>query len=372
MGPWPSLATVRSIYSTTYAEARQTWLSRVRRCGAVATSLLYPHARSGPDGGALASDVLWLGNPDAAAVLVLISGTHGIEGYAGSAIQSLALEWVATADPVARGDVALLVIHALNPWGVAWYRRCDDSGIDLNRHFVDFDQPLPANPDFAFVRPWLREPDPGRRQEGLRELQKRLGDSRYQMALSGGQYSDPGLPFFGGTGPSFSRAVVEDVIQRFQLAARSLLVLDLHTGLGPWGYGELICDHAPGSAGARVARVAFGGAIGEPALGTSSSVPKTGLLDYHWHRIMNDAGCFLTLEFGSYSVEGLFDCIIRDHQYWASAGPQSLDCPGWNPVREALLEHFCPADIYWRQAVLARACQLIGQALDFLGQQDKG
>ena len=39
------------------------------------------------DGGALALDVATLGEPDAPAVLLIVSGTHGVEGFTGSALQ---------------------------------------------------------------------------------------------------------------------------------------------------------------------------------------------------------------------------------------------------------------------------------------------
>ncbi len=44
------------------------------------------------------------------------------------------------------------MIHALNPWGMQWARRCDEQGIDINRNFIDFNQLSPVNPHYAAVR----------------------------------------------------------------------------------------------------------------------------------------------------------------------------------------------------------------------------
>ena len=82
-------------------------------------------------------DAFYLGKQDARKVMVFISGTHGIEGFCGSAIQRYLLtEIFPTLE--SNDDCAFLFIHALNPWGMANYRRCDELGIDLNRNFIDF------------------------------------------------------------------------------------------------------------------------------------------------------------------------------------------------------------------------------------------
>ena len=41
--------------------------------------------------------------------------------------------------------VAVLYIHALNPYGFSWWRRTTHENVDLNRNFRDFGAPLPRN-----------------------------------------------------------------------------------------------------------------------------------------------------------------------------------------------------------------------------------
>ena len=74
-----------SPYAPNYAAARQQFLAVATLAGAALESLLHP--QRGPDRGELAIDLAWLGPHDARRVLVLISGTHGVEGYQGSAAQ---------------------------------------------------------------------------------------------------------------------------------------------------------------------------------------------------------------------------------------------------------------------------------------------
>jgi len=136
-------------------------------------------------------------------------------------------------------------------------------------------------------------------------------------------------------------------------------VIDLHTGLGPYGHGEVICDHPPDSAGVTAARQWYGDSVTLPQAGTSSSVPKSGLLDYAWHAVMDRSGCFVTLEFGTFGTDCLFDVLLSDHQLWERA-----DCAAERAAhRQLMRRHFCPDDPAWREIVLFRARQVIAQGL---------
>ena len=70
----------------TYAEARAAFLVAARSVGAVWHE--YAHPLRGPDNTPLAIDVAVLDKPNTAKKLVLISGVHGVEAYAGSMIQT--------------------------------------------------------------------------------------------------------------------------------------------------------------------------------------------------------------------------------------------------------------------------------------------
>ncbi len=364
MSLWPAPAHYQSYFSRSYAEARQCWLDRVRRSNWQHQAFSYPlHKAFAPDGSVLHTDGLWLGPADARRVLVLLSGTHGVEGYAGSAIQSYLLEGCIQEQLSLPAETAILFVHALTPWGMAWYRRCDEHGIDLNRNFIDFTDP-PTNPGFRTIRPCLQISEPALRTQTLQTLAKTLGRRDYDIAVSAGQYVDALAPYYGGKAPAHGHRVVDTLICEHQLAQRELVVLDLHTGLGPWAYGELICDHPANSSGAQTAQGLFGPQVSHTELGTSSSVPKHGLLDYAWHRIMNAHSCFLTLEFGSYNTDELFTRVIEDHLQWRRSGKAALAAGEPLTTAAAMLEHFCPADPYWRAAVLWRALQVVRQALE--------
>src|SRR5262249_2635439 len=82
-------------------------------------------ARAGPD--------------DAAKLLILSSGLHGPEAFFGSASQ---LAWIDSLPPgwEPPPGTAVLLLHALNPFGFARIRRANEGNVDLNRNFIDADE----------------------------------------------------------------------------------------------------------------------------------------------------------------------------------------------------------------------------------------
>tara|TARA_R110001592_G_scaffold291131_2_gene560454 strand:+ start:61312 stop:62436 length:1125 start_codon:yes stop_codon:yes gene_type:complete len=307
----------------------------------------------------LGTNTVWLGPLDAKQVLVFISGTHGVEGFCGSAIQQFFLSQL-TEDLMPK-DTAILMIHSLNPWGMQWARRCDASGIDLNRNFVDYQHVEMLDPEYEGILSTLMNSQD--RYQEMQNQSEKWGQQSFDRIFSGGQYVHKWAPFFGGQSPAHGRNVIEAVIERYDLPNRNTMVIDLHTGLGPWAFGELISDHPVNSHGNQQAKDIFGAAIANAHEGASFSVPKVGLLDYCFHDYMTEKGFFLTLEFGSYGSAALFEVLLSDHVYWRDNQPYSLNEAGYQFYRERMIEHFCPKDSIWQQAVLFKAWQVFDRLI---------
>ena len=355
----PLAAIDTTVFPGSYAAGRQRWLTHTTKLSGHTKFLPYPCDSLGPKGEQLVTDTVWIGPEDASRVLVLLGGTHGIEGFAGSAIQIDQLALLAEKHVVIPADTAVLMVHALTPWGYAWQRRCDADGVDLNRNSIDFSRPLPENKDYESLKDVFYLPDAAQRKIALAEFGQQHGRVALEKAVSAGQYSDPSGPFYGGKAPAHGRLACEDLMRHYALQQRDLAVIDLHTGLGSYGYGEIICDHRPDSAGTRTAQNWYGDSVALPLLGTSSSVPKTGLLDYAWHAIMNGRSCYVTLEFGTFSTDQLFEILLRDHQLWAQPGNGKARLEHSKIMRR----HFSPDDQAWQEMVLFRARQVIAQGL---------
>lgn len=232
--------------SATYQIARVGFLAAAESAGAsVAT---FAHPLPGPEGEPLSVDVAELGPSDAGTVVLVTSATHGVEGYCGSALQTHWLAHHAADRPI---DVRLVMVHALNPYGMAWVRRVNEDNVDLNRNFVDWTLPVPPNPDYDGIADlvvpteWTEEAQQ-RTMAALLSLLAEWGYPKLQTVVSGGQYAHPKGVFYGGTGPVWSHRWLRDWCRSNLTEAKRLVIIDLHTGLGEWGHGELIGGGGPG------------------------------------------------------------------------------------------------------------------------------
>ncbi len=351
-----------SCFATDYQQARQAFFHACQHLNLKPKSYAHPH--TGPNGESLTTDVVWLGNSQAQTVLVMLSATHGVEGFCGSAAQVDFLIHYKTLPP----DVAVLLVHAVNPYGFAWLRRVDEAGVDLNRNYVDFSQPLPRNDGYSaladvIVPPTLHQQALKQCDATLAHYQQIHGDEAYEKALSSGQYTHANGLFYGGQQPCWSRITCETIMAEFQLTARKrVAVIDFHTGLGPWAYGEPICDHIPSSLGAKLARLWYGSAVTEPALGTSSSVAKYGLSDFGWMHVLGDKLVFIALEFGTDSFENMKQVLRADHWLHAQCQVNWAD-EQTQMIKADIRQHFYPTSMAWQEKVLRRSRECIAQAI---------
>ncbi|MCF8168476.1 MAG: M14 family metallopeptidase, partial [Rhodoferax sp.] len=227
-------------YASDFVGARQQFREAAAQAGAVLASL--PHPQTGPDGADLSVDLAWLGPLGANRVLVLISGTHGVEGYQGSAAQIGFLQTTAGTLPA---DTAALLIHGLNPYGFAWVRRVNEDNVDINRNYLDFSRPLPANPGYAQVHdlilPEALAPAAlAQLQQQLLAYMARVGKAAAATAITGGQYTHPHGIFYGGQAPCWSKRQLGIIARCHLQSARLVWLLGHHTRLGAVGHTQLI------------------------------------------------------------------------------------------------------------------------------------
>jgi amidohydrolase len=229
-----------AFFAQTYAGARAGFLAAAAARGLGVQS--YPHPLLGMDGEPLAMDVLRDGPADAEALLLVSSACHGVEGFCGSGVQRALLADDGFREAAMATGVAVLYIHALNPWGFSWWRRTTHENVDLNRNFHDFHGPLPANPGYdelatAIVPAHWPSPEAEARLAAYAAAQ---GERALQTAVTAGQYAHPEGLFYGGRAPTWSQQTLRHVLQDHGRRCHRLGWIDLHTGLGPSGHGERI------------------------------------------------------------------------------------------------------------------------------------
>jgi hypothetical protein len=242
---FPSAVTqmpVADYFSADYPTARERFCAAAERAGAHLSRYLLPE-RLGPLRGSLSIDVARLGPERATDALVVLSGTHGVEGLAGAGCQvGFLTDRLYEALP---SSACALLVHAVNPHGFAWLRRVNEDNVDLNRNFVDFSQP-PPSADYEPLHDWLVPADweGDVRARADAAIQKYISDHSmrdFQQAVTGGQYTRPDGLFYGGTAPTWSAQTLQRLLpEQLSDAVRRVAVLDLHTGLGPMAYGEPI------------------------------------------------------------------------------------------------------------------------------------
>jgi hypothetical protein len=355
--------TVETPFSATYAEARDKFRAATLAVAARLETIRHP--LRGPDGAFLACDVARLGPTDATRVLVTISGTHGVEGYCGSGAQIAALrEGLFAGLP---HDVAVVAIHAINPHGFAWTRRVTEDNVDLNRNFVDHAMPYPANPGYATLRAAICPAnwDPATRMATRQTLDSygaTYGAMALQKAISGGQYEDPDGVFFGGHAATWSNRTLRRIFAEIGTTAREIAVIDYHTGLGPYGHGELITSaHSNRPAFARLSDWLGRDQLTSPDLGNSSSAPLVGVNAAGMREAAPRAQVsVVALEFGVRPLAETLDALRADA--WLHAH-EPFGSPEWSDIKAAMRATFYGDEPNWKTLIVRRSFEVTRRLL---------
>jgi len=351
------------------AECRARFLSICAARGFVAAS--YEHPLRGPDGAALYTDAVLLGPSNAANVLVIVSGTHGVEGYAGSLCQA---SWLSTFDPkMLDAGTSVLLIHMLNPWGAAWRRRHNEDNVDLNRSFIDRRVQPPINEahdDLVArgVMDALDGSDPDRAWSTVTDYRKSAGEEAFTTAVFRGQYTSPDGFNYGGQAATWSQATLATILTSLLTQPKTIALVDLHTGLGSFGFGTAICLEPPGSDRISVLRSWYSSGF-VALLVDRGGLPYElqGDLSNGVQRILPLAEVLaISLEFGTYDAERFARLMVSDE--WVRRHGAEATSQG-EAIRADLLHFFCPDSRSWREMILARAFQVFRSALDGLAHR---
>jgi hypothetical protein len=346
-------------FARDYAAARRKFFLAAELAGTTVRS--YRHPQSGPNGEEMATDVAWLGDPCARGVVVVTSGVHGPELFCGSAAQVDAL---LDRDATRPADVALLLVHAVNPYGTAWLRRTNEDNLDINRNFIDFDKPLPQNPGYAeladaFVPADANAATMAAADARIAEYGRRHGDAALRLATSGGHYSHPLGMFYGGTRPAWSRLTMEAILAEFGLRERALVAaLDFHTGAGPFGYCEPIYSGDPAHPGCARLQRWIGPAMTIQRDGKSATPPQVGLSSDLWERSCGVHSAYVSFEYGTVPTDEVIGSLRAEHILHRQ-GRNDWHEPGVQAVKQRLLHAFAPDRPEWREMVIMQARMLI-------------
>jgi hypothetical protein len=355
-------------FSQDYFEARERFVAAAADAGARLSTITHPSAL-GPGKRPVHMDMALLGPPDARDLFVMISGTHGPEGYCGSGVQTGLLRTGIAGTMASRVRVAL--VHAHNAWGFAWDTRFNEDNIDLNRNYLaDFAAPLPANPAYEEIAAAAAPAD--RSPASLEAAETRLfafaaahGFPALQAAISGGQYVHPKGVYFGGHAPSWSNRSLCQLLGEALEGTGRVISVDMHTGLGPSGHGEIITESTPDSDHHRRLESIWPGEIRSTRDGSSVSAQLTGTMD---QALLDLAGArwsaVMALEFGTVDPMAVFRATQASSWLHCHGDPEGPDAA---PIRLASRAAFYIETDEWKRQVWDRSLAIVGRAAAALG-----
>ncbi len=382
-----------AFFSVDYGTARDRFREAVNRLSIpVESHAIYA---KGPQGESLSIDAATFGPSLCRHVVILSSGLHGVEGFLGSAAQ---LAWLAKFESAADlpKHVKVVLVHALNPFGFAWLRRCNEKNVDLNRNFLT-DRAFIASTEYresleayerlqAFLNPayppsswepyalkavWrilaagrsARKRLPGDLQPSLFALNAitQFGVAELQKTLLVGQYHRQNGLFYGGDGPEETTAWLQERLPIWADGADLTLHIDFHTGLGKRADYKLIIGDRKESPRALWVEERFGGNVVE-ALDDRMTYNSSGTMAGYF-RNRNAGGVYhcLTAEFGTYNGIRVLGALRAENQAHFYAAPDSSN---YTWAKRQILEVFAPAATDWREVVIEKSLSVIARAID--------
>ena len=348
-------------FSANYNEARQRFIEAAidSYCGAYINT----HTDGGPRGEIPCTDVARFGSDDASKLLIVTSGTHGVEGFAGSAIQRHALT-TGLLSPLPP-DMAVVFVHAVNPYGFAHLRRTNENNVDLNRNFIDWDQPPPAEHPLSkevqdallSTETWGEWPT-----KDIKKFVAAHGFPTLQAAITQGNYSTPEGLFYGGKEPEWSNLVWHGILSaHITEKTRHVGHIDIHTGLGPYGHGELItCVPSADPIFKRAQQWWGGETVKSPVDGTSSATNLNGFMNLAFNKVAkNSIYTTTSLEFGTLPPMTVLEGLAMEN--WVHA-KGITDSSVVAEAKRKILDSFRPDEDKWKRMVIERGADVLLQA----------
>lgn len=354
----------------TYGESRARF-RRATSVAGVACESRYLNAL-GRDGLDLSIDVARVGAKLPRRGLIVLSGVHGVEGYIGSALQTDLLYRIDREQMPE--DFGLLLVHAVNPWGMDHWRRQNESNVDLNRNWRRSETSPPENAGYEELHELLcPEGDDGPDVAGLVEVMQdylaKHGLMWILEAISNGQYSHPDGLHYGGDETEESTAILDEIVSGWLDRAVMAFTMDLHTGHGNYGKYTLLSDAPPDSAQDSWLRRYYGDAHVEATRdnpGATTSL-KYGQIANGFRAITGDAEYYSTsLEFGAADPVEQLSAAYLESFYTRK---DLRDTPEGEAAVWRYRCCFTPDDPDWEAAALGQGRELIDTAIEAVAGQ---
>ncbi len=351
-------------FSDTYSEARSKFVSAAHDAGA-RIHTYGPAGLAGKHGETLHCDVAILGPARAEKAAVIVAGTHGAEGFCGSAILHRWLSEFRDAGPAQ--DTKVVLVHAISPWAFSHMTRANENNVDLNRNFLAVGAKASGrNRSYDLLVPFLHaqsvEADQSLAAYNAYRACLLKHGSHIETEAWQGQTQHPEGLFYSGLQPEWSNRTFRDIIHEHLEVSSTIGFIDWHTGVGSYGEIVHLIFDAPGSAEHAAATGWWSGTDLAAAAFSAGVVPKyEGLLCKAIRQELPAARIAgAVIEFGVADDFAIFRSDRLDR--W-------LRFDGRNDLRHDRLrreyrDSCCPDDMLWRGLVLREGPRKINQLID--------
>jgi hypothetical protein len=364
-------------FKETYEASRDQFLRNIEELKISVPNLKHQaHAISSQVTQGLFTDSLYLPPPSGKTdrLLVILSGTHGVEGYVGSALQNIFIQenfWQKRDE-----NLGILLVHALNPYGFKLNRRVSESNVDLNRNF-DTSAALFAlkNDGYHLVASLLNptaRAGSGWIDRGIFYAKSLLAIAQHSMdslrrAILKGQYDTPQGIYFGGKTFEPQKDMLEKILLEVAPGYKQVLFVDIHTGYGERGRLHLFADQDPALDDKYLSQVFAGLPLDYDS--KEDFYKATGGIVVYGAKLFIDRARYagIVFEFGtldSQTTKGSLDSLYRMvrenqmHQHGFQS-PESQE-----KIKNLFSDMFNPRDPIWQEAVAKQFREYLSKALD--------
>jgi hypothetical protein len=359
---------VTGYFYNNYAASRQRFLEACAYRGFEIES--YIHPQKGIDGEELATDVTRIGLATAENLIIVTSATHGVEGFGGSGVQVGCL--IGFNQLQLPENTAVLLVHGVNPFGFSWLRRVNEDNVDMNRNFVDHEgKNYPENDLFETLYPYAMPKEWSAEAHAwcdnkIAEMGEKYDPVTVRKSLTKGQYTHSDSVHYGGDFATWSNQTLHEICTKALSGVKRAVLIDLHTGLGPYGYGELMTPSKPGEAEFDRLFDCFGDEVHSTTAGSSNYAGSKGsILAGFRPGSEQQEWTSVGLEFGTIDSKTVAHAMRGDIWLYAYGDPAS---PLADEIRGNVRDAFYIDESKWKNMLWERGREVIQRVIDKLSK----
>ena len=361
-------------FSRDYKEASSRFrdqLSKLEKVGHKVTHQKLELDYVGPSSEDLVIDIAIIGPIQAEKMFLYSSGIHGVEGFAGSAIQLSVLDQLSTEKPF--NSYCIIFIHIINPYGMAWFRRVNENNVDLNRNFLNNQSDFSGEPDgYNQINEFLNPSHIPVQTDMLFYLKGviyliKYGFKNLKQWIAQGQYGRPYSLQFGGIEMQKGPKLLMNWLQENISHMKEAVAVDLHTGLGPSGYDTILIPDDIDEYKYEIMKNIYQDHIAplDPNKGIGYKIKgdiHSGISSY----FSNINWIYVTQEFGTYSPTKVFK-NLRAENMWTQNSTHEKDEKLYNHwSRRNLMRTFNPDDNKWKLKIISRGLKVFNNTRAYL------